>query len=108
MIAPPTTPSKPISEIDRQILAPGDVDSLGEMLLSLARELWVLTDRMAVMEQVLGEAGIDVAARIDAYQPTELFSASLALRRKRLIDEMLRAMGTAIPAGVTHSSKFGD
>lgn len=103
-----TIKARPISEIERQILDPGDVDRLGEMLLSLSREIWVLIDRMAVMEKILAENGLDISGQIDAYEPSPAFAAELAGRRKVLIGEMLRTMNTAIPEGVTHSAKFGD
>lgn len=99
--------AKPISEIERQILHPKDIDDLGEAILSLAREMWVLTDRLLVMEQVLIEEGIDIRGKIDAYKPDPEFAADLSVRRKRLIGELLRTLKTGIPEGVTNSNKFG-
>lgn len=107
MIAP-AKPGKPVSEIERRILAPGDVDALGEAVLSLAREVWVLTDRQLVTERALADHGIDLRATIERYEPDEAFAAELGERRKRLIGELLRTLGTGIPDGVTHSAKFGD
>lgn len=107
MIAP-AAPGKPISEIERRILAPKDVDKLGEAVLSLAREIWVLTDRQMVLEQVLADAGTDVREAVEKYQPDEAFTEKLSQRRQAMIGELLRTFGTGIPEGVTHSSKFGD
>lgn len=102
-----TKTPKPISEIDRQILAPKDIDDLGEAILSLAREVWVLTDRQLVLEQVLAEEGIDIRDKVDRYKPDPAFAADLSARRKRLIGELLRTLKTGIPEGVTSSNKFG-
>jgi hypothetical protein len=99
--------SKPISEIERQILSPKNIDDLGEAVLSLAREVWVLTDRQLVLEQVLAGEGIDIREKVDRYKPDTAFAADLAARRKRLIGELLRTLKTGIPEGVTGSNKFG-
>lgn len=107
MIAP-AKPGKPISEIERKILAPQDVDKLGEAVLSLAREVWVLTDRQMILEQVLADAGVDVREAVDKYQPDDALAGKLAQRRQAMIGEILRTFGTGIPEGVTQSSKFGD
>ncbi len=104
----PAKPGKPISEVERRILVPQDIDKIGEAVLSLAREVWVLTDRQMVLEQVLADAGVDVREAVNKYQPDDAFAATLAERRQAMIGEILRTFGTAIPEGVTHSSKFGD
>jgi hypothetical protein len=100
-------PERPISEIERRILTPDQIDDLAEALLSLTREVWVLTDRQYVLERVLEGAGLDIRQAVEKYSPTEAEAAELADKRKRLIGELLRTLKTELPAGVTHSSKFG-
>ena len=76
---------------ERRILPDARIDDLGEAILALTREIWVLTDRQAVLEAVLGRAGIDVAA-IDTYQPDADMTARLADKRQQLIDNILVAL----------------
>ncbi len=68
-----------------QRLRPGQVDNLGEALLALARELWVVTDRLAIVEAMLEEKGVVVAEAIDAYQPDAALEAKLKIKRDRLV-----------------------
>lgn len=76
---------------ERRILSDDRIDDLGEAILALTRELWVLTDRQAVLEAVLAEAGIDTA-RIDSYTTNDALRAQLAERRQLLIDNVLTAL----------------
>lgn len=76
---------------ERRILTDDRIDDLGEAILALTREIWVLTDRQAVLEAVLAEQGIDVT-RIDAYAPDEAMRERLAGRRQLLIDNVLTAL----------------
>ncbi|WP_174284805.1 hypothetical protein [Sphingomonas bacterium] len=75
----------------RRILPESRIDDLGEAILALTREIWVLTDRQAVLEAVLGQAGIDTGS-IDRYQPDAAMTARLADRRQQLIDNILFAL----------------
>jgi len=77
---------------ERQILKPARIDDLGQAVLALTRELWLLTDRMAVMEKVLERRGLAVSAEIDAYIPDAGFSAELERRRNRLLQAVLEAL----------------
>jgi hypothetical protein len=78
----------------RQILPETRIDDLGEAIIALTREIWVLSDRQAVLEAVLAEQGVDVS-RIDAYQPDPAMSARLDARRQQLIDNVLVALKAA-------------
>ncbi|MET0250238.1 MAG: hypothetical protein ABW164_10985 [Sphingobium sp.] len=75
----------------RQILDASRIDDLGEAIIALTRELWVLSDRQAVLEAVLAEAGVPVE-RVDRYQPDEAMAARLTERRQKLLDTMLSAL----------------
>lgn len=76
---------------ERRILTDDRIDDLGEAILALTREIWVLTDRQAVLEAVLTEQGVDVGA-MDRYQPDDAMNAALAARRQRLLDNVLVAL----------------
>lgn len=76
----------------RQILDGSRVDDLGEAVIALTRELWVLSDRQAVLEAVLAEAGLPID-KLDHYQPDEAMTARLAARRQALLDTVISALG---------------
>jgi hypothetical protein len=79
---------------DRPSLTAEDVPALGEAMLNLTRELWVLTDRVMVLEAVLAQQGVEVSAAIEAFEPDEAFQ------------ERAKARGTALVAAVLEP--FGD
>jgi len=66
-------------------MRPGQVDNVAEAVLALARELWVVTDRLAIVEAVLEEKGVVVADLIDSYQPDAALEAKLKTKRERLV-----------------------
>jgi hypothetical protein len=68
-----------------QRLRPGQLDNVGHAVMALAREVWVLTDRLAVVEALLEAKGIVVEAEVDTYQPGPEQESTLKLRRDRLI-----------------------
>ncbi len=78
----------------RQILAPSRIDDLGEAIIALTRELWVVSDRQIVLEAVLADAGIPVD-RIDRYQPDAALAAKLSARRQQLLDTILESLRAA-------------
>lgn len=82
----------------RQILGPMQIDQLGEAVIALTREVWILTDRLAVIEAVLAETGIDMA-KVDRYQPDEAMAAKLDAKRKTLIGHIIAALGAGPEPG---------
>lgn len=74
------------------ILQDADIDGVGQAVLSLTRELWVLKDRMIVLENVLEKNGINVSEAIEAYQPDEDMEAKLASEGAALIKRVLDSM----------------
>ncbi|WP_394728657.1 hypothetical protein [Altererythrobacter sp. GH1-8] len=56
-----------------EIFSPDQVDNIARAVLTLTRELAVLSDRVMVLEEILGQKGIDVREAVDTYQPTEEF-----------------------------------
>jgi len=83
--------NRPTDPPDRQILGTDQIDNLGQALLVLTRELWVVKDRVAVLEKVLEKHGIP-ASEIDGFQPDEAFEADLQAQRQHLIDAVLKAL----------------
>jgi len=75
----------------RRILGVDQIDDLGQALIALTRELWVLTDRLAVVEAVLTDSGIDMA-KVDGYQPDAAMTEKLEAKRKALIGQVMSAL----------------
>lgn len=73
----------------------GDADRLGQALITLTKEVWVLRDRQRVLEAALEEAGVLDRAVIDAYTPDAKLAEALAQERQQLIDDILHALGAA-------------
>ena len=75
----------------RSILSDTRLDDIGEALIALTREIWVLTDRQMVLEAVLQDQGIDTAV-IDDFQPDDELAASMESRRMLIINNLLTAL----------------
>jgi len=73
-------------------LRPGQVDDLGEAIMVLTRELWVVTDRVMALEAILEEKGVVVSEEVARYQPDEKRQAELKARCDTLIDTVARAL----------------
>ncbi|MBT0668209.1 hypothetical protein HT136_07500 [Novosphingobium profundi] len=91
---PITTPANPraYNRPDRATLVDADVGRVGAAVLALTRELWVLTDRMLVLEEILGQSGIDVAAQIESFQPGPELQARLDTKGKQLVETIVAAL----------------
>jgi hypothetical protein len=76
----------------RQIFPPDRLDDVAEAVIALTRELWVVIDRMTVMEKVMEANGIDLAKQIDAYRPDEATQAKLDAMRAKLLETVLTAL----------------
>jgi hypothetical protein len=78
-------------------LTPNDsavrADRATQLALTLARELWVVKDRLLVLEAVLASEGFaGLSGRIDAFQPDAATRASIDAERKRFIAEVTAAL----------------
>ena len=80
------------NEPGRETLNVGDLQGLGDGMLILARELWVLTDRLAVMEAVLADRGIDISGDIESFRRDDDLQASLDERGTRFIADLTNAI----------------
>jgi hypothetical protein len=73
-------------------LLPGQIDNLGRAMIGLTREICVITDRLAVMEAVLAERGIDIAQAVDQHQPSPALQARIDAQVERIIGELLETL----------------
>ena len=64
-------------------------EALLQMVLNLARELWVVKDRQLVTERLLAQKGIDLSAEIDRYRPEGEFAQALDAQRRQLLERLL-------------------
>ncbi len=78
----------------RRILSADQLDQFGEALVALTGEIWILTDRLAVLEAVLANHGIDAGAEIDRFVPLPEMETTLSARRDKLITTILAAFET--------------
>lgn len=76
----------------RRILQPEDIDGLGEAVLALTSEVWVLTDRLIVIEAILEAKGMDLRKAIEDFAPTPEFERVLSVRREKLINAVVGAL----------------
>jgi hypothetical protein len=85
MNAPAPTPLMPHDAARRN-------DPLAQVVLALAKEVWVLRDRQILLEAVLAERGVDVTATLDAYQPKGAVAERLAGERRRFAAEIVATL----------------
>lgn len=67
------------------------LDGLGRMLIALAREVWVLRDRLTITEQLLEEHGVFPRAAIDTYVPSEELDAELVADSDTFVERVMGA-----------------
>ena len=77
---------------DRQTLTNADVASLGQAILTLTKELWVVTDRMHIMEAVLAKHGLDISDEITQHKPDSILSEKLQQNGTALIERVLSSL----------------
>lgn len=71
------------------LLRPEQTDNLGRALISLTREICVLTDRQMVLERILADRGIDVSDAVEDYQPDEVMQSQLDERTGAIIKTII-------------------
>lgn len=72
-----------------ELLLPEQVDNLGRALISLTREICVLTDRQMVLEKILTDKGIDVIDVVENYQPDETLQSRLDERTGAIVKTII-------------------
>lgn len=73
-------------------LRPEQLDNVARALISLTRELCVLTDRVAVLETVLAQQGTDIREAVDTHQPDAELQARIDAQVSRVVGEVLGAL----------------
>ena len=76
----------------RKIVRPDQIDNLGEAVLALTREVWVLTDRLAVVETLLEKQGVLKGEAVDNFAPDEAFEKTMTGRGRKLISAVETAL----------------
>lgn len=67
------------------------VDDVATMITALTEELWILRDRVMVLESELGQRGVVTSAELDVVEPGEELTEALGVERRRLIHRVLGA-----------------
>lgn len=67
-------------------------DRAAQLALTLAQELWVVKDRLLVLEAVLSAEGRDLRDLVDRYRPDAATRAALDAERKRFVNAVLSAL----------------
>ncbi|TDJ42614.1 MAG: hypothetical protein E2O50_06025 [Gammaproteobacteria bacterium] len=78
--------------MSEQNLRTEDLDRLGQALITLTKELWVVKDRVRVLEATLTDAGVMVPGAVDQFQPDTELGAALSADRAQLIEQVLGAL----------------
>ncbi|NBC89167.1 MAG: hypothetical protein GVX90_06730 [Alphaproteobacteria bacterium] len=79
------------------ILGPEHVDNLARAVLSLTREVAVLTDRVTVIETLLEREGVVTVEAIDTFEPDEAF--------QKRIDEAMKTITAGVVAALQGSDR---
>lgn len=66
-------------------------DDLARMVTELTSEVWILRDRMIVLEHLLADLGHIESGLPDRYQPDAELSARLTTEREELVERVLGA-----------------
>lgn len=77
---------------DRPTLTAEDVPGLGQAVLTLTHELYILIDRIAALEAVLQVHGLNVGAEIEALKPGEAQQHRLNERGRALVARITNAL----------------
>lgn len=82
---------RPASELPRRILTEDQIDDLGEAILSLTREIYVITDRQLVLEALLTKQGVDLS-ELEHFEPSPEVQANIDARRDAMLRNVFRAL----------------
>lgn len=80
----PTNPDLPY-------LGKNNIDDLGRMVVALLSEVWILRDRVHVLEDLLAQRGGPTFEEIDNHKPKGESLNRLEAERKRLISNVIAA-----------------
>ena len=71
------------------ILDPQDVDALGRQQIQLMTEVWILRDRVKLLESVLESAGLLQAGQLDQMVPDDTLRAALQQDRDAFVERIM-------------------
>ncbi len=77
---------------DRPTLTADDMPGVGQAVMTLTHELYVLIDRIAALEAVLERHGLNVSDEIEAYKPNEKQQERLNQRGRALVARVTNAL----------------
>ena len=69
------------------------LDQLVSIVLELASELWVVRERLYVLEAVAADQGLALRHAIESWKPSPEQQSELADMRRRMLEEMFRTLG---------------
>jgi hypothetical protein len=62
------------------------------MMIELTAEVWVLRNRLQILEKVAAEQGLELSSRIEAYTPSAAEAEQFAAERQQMIANVLRSL----------------
>jgi hypothetical protein len=68
-----------------------NIDDLARMLTALLSEVWIMRDRMAIMEKMMGDKLGLTSKDLDDYVPPPEFSKELETLRDRMVNNVIGA-----------------
>jgi hypothetical protein len=82
---------------EREYLLRRRVEDIAQAYVSLLGELWIIKDRQAVLEELLGKRGMITADEVERYEPEGEFKNRLDAERREWI---ARAVGALFRKGL--------
>ena len=82
---------------ERQALSAAQIDDVGQAVLTLTRELWIVKDRLRVMEAVLDEKGLDIHEAVERHEPDAALQEELEAAGKALAQRVTDALSGRYP-----------
>jgi len=76
---------------DHHYIGSEALDHLARMNVELLSELWIMRDRMAVMEQLLVDKDLIKESEIDTFAPTRAFEEKLERLRTLMVENVIGA-----------------
>ncbi len=83
---------RPFNTPERPTLAAEDVPGLGQTVITLTHELYILIDRIATLEAVLEGHGLNVGEEIEAFKPNEAQQQRLNEYGRALVARVTNAL----------------
>jgi hypothetical protein len=83
------------------MLAPEQINDVAMALMALTHEVWLVNDRVRVLEAVLAKHGIDAAAEIDAFTPDADLQKTLSTQSQALVSRIVGALMGEAPKNPT-------